>query len=425
MEHPTDGPGRSGRRFVRPGRVPKARRKWLGLVSAGVVVALVGAGYATVNAAPANNAPRHDAKHAKGVGAVVQAAEAFLATLSDDQKAEVSLEFSAENATAWSNLPCGSSCRPGIGFGTLSEEQLAAATKVLKAATGTSTGVGYDQVMKILLADDVLAGAQGDGGGTPPGDPSTTTEPTTTGTETTTETPTDTPTGTPPSGDPGGGGTFGYGSGLYYLAFLGTPSVDGTWQLHFGGHHLAVDITYEKGKVAGASPFFIGVEPTSWTADDGTTYEPLAIMADRMRALTGSLTADQLTKATLAESFSDVLVGPGEDGQFPTTKEGIAVRTLSPQQKQLVMKAMYPWVAVVDDATAKKLMATYQRELDQTYIGYSGGLGLDTQGDYVRIDGPGVWIEFVVQNGVVYRDQVHYHTVYRDHTRDYGGEFSF
>lgn len=178
----------------------------------------------------------------------------------------MSLEFSEDNATAWSNLPCGASCRPGIEFGSLSDEQLAAAKKVLKAATGTSTGVGYDQVMKILLADDVLAGAQGDGGGTPP----TTTEPTTTSeapTETTT--PTETPTGTPPTGGPGGGG-FGYGSGLYYLAFLGTPSADGTWQLHFGGHHLAVDITYKKGKVAGASPFFIGCG-TSATCSPTTT----------------------------------------------------------------------------------------------------------------------------------------------------------
>ncbi|MFD5593345.1 DUF3500 domain-containing protein [Streptomyces griseorubiginosus] len=48
-----------------------------------------------------------------------------------------------------------------------------------------------------------------------------------------------------------------------------------------------------------------------------------------------------------------------------------------------------------------------------------------TQGDYVRIDGPHVWIEFVCQNGFVYQGKVHYHTVYRDRTRDYGSEFSF
>ncbi|MFD0525184.1 DUF3500 domain-containing protein [Paractinoplanes durhamensis] len=195
--------------------------------------------------------------------------------------------------------------------------------------------------------------------------------------------------------------------------------------MHFGGHHLAVNLTYKAGKVAGASPYFVGVEPTSFTDDAGATVQPLSIMHDGMLKLTSSLTAAQQVKAKLAASFSDVLIGPGKDGQFPTTKEGISVRELTPAQKKLVLAAIHPWVAVVDDATAKQLMKTYESELNQTFVSYSGGLGLDTHGDYVRIDGPGVWIEFICQDGVVFRDQIHFHTVYRDHTRDYGGEFTF
>ncbi|WP_330308925.1 MULTISPECIES: DUF3500 domain-containing protein [unclassified Streptomyces] len=372
-------------------------------------------------------------KDATGVGAVVSAANAFLNTLDADQQAEVLLDFSEENATAWSNLPCGSTCRPGIQLSTLTDTQLAAAMKVVKLATGSGKGTGYDQITQIIKADDVLNSAQStstESAGPAPSDgasSSASADPSATATpsSTATDAPTDVPTGTPPSGGTGGGGMGGYGSGVYFLAFLGTPSADGTWQLHFGGHHLAVNETYKKGKVAGASPFFIGVEPTTWTDDDGTTYSPLEKQRNGLLALTSSLSTEQLATAKLSESFSDVLLGPGEDGQFPETKEGIKASSLSPQQKKLVLKAIHPWVANVDDATAKKLMKTYERELNETYIAYSGGTGLDTQGDYVRIDGPGVWIEFVCQNGVVYRDQIHYHTVYRDHTRDYGSEFSF
>ena len=39
----------------------------------------------------------------------------------------------------------------------------------------------------------------------------------------------------------------------------------------------------------------------------------------------------------------------------------------------------------------------------------------------MRIDGPGVWIEFSVQNGIV-MSGVHYHSIWRDHIRDYGGQ---
>ncbi|WP_326672013.1 DUF3500 domain-containing protein [Streptomyces canus] len=394
-------------------------------MAAGVV--LVGGGFVAANAATTTGAAKKAGVHypvdkkADGVAAVVSAANAFLNTLDSAQQAETVLDFSQANATAWSNLPCGSTCRPGIQFSSLSDEQLAAAENVLKVALGSGKDTGYEHVLETLKADDVLASAQGtssdsaaptDGASSAPSaDPSATS--------------TDVPTGAPPSGGGGGGGLGGYGSGVYFLAFLGTPSADGTWQLHFGGHHLAVNVTYKDGKVAGASPFFTGVEPTSWTDDDGTTHAPMAKFRDGLLKLTGSLNTAQLAEAKLSESFGDVLLGPGEDGQFPATKEGIKAGSLSAKQKKLVLEAIHPWVADVDDATAKQLMKTYARELDQTYVAYSGGTGLDTQGDYVRIDGPSVWVEFVCQNGVVYRDEIHYHTVYRDHTRDYGSEFSF
>ncbi|MET7486006.1 DUF3500 domain-containing protein [Streptomyces sp. NPDC005538] len=419
-------------------RLVRAKRTWRGIAGAVTAIVLVGGGFAVANASTDTQTGKSAAgvkrpvdKKATGVGAVVSAANEFLNTLDADQQASTLLDFSQANATAWSNLPCGSSCRPGIQLGSLTDTQLAAAMKVLKLATGTGKNTGYDQITQIIKADDVLNAAQSTSSAGPaPSDTASSTasadpSATATPTSTATDAPTDVPTGTPPSGGAGGGGLGGYGSGVYFLAFLGTPSATGTWQLHFGGHHLALNLTYKKGKVAGSSPFFVGVEPSTWTDDDGTTYSPLATMRNGLLALTGSLSTEQLATAKLSESFSDVLLGPGQDGQFPETKEGIKASSLSPKQKALVLKAIHPWIANVDDATAKKLMKTYERELNETYIAYSGGTALDTQGDYVRIDGPGVWVEFVCQNGVVYRDQIHYHTVYRDHTSDYGSEFTF
>jgi hypothetical protein len=417
----------------------RKRRTWRAVAGVAAGAVLVGGGFAAANAATTSGqkTAAHFAvdKKATGTAAVVSAANAFLNTLDSDQQTATVLDFSQANATAWSNLPCAGTCRPGIDFGSLSDAQLTAAESVLKVALGSGKDTGYEHVMQTILADDVLASAESTGSAAPaPGATATSTATSTaTATDTAsstaapTDAPTDAPTGAPPSGGTGGGGGggFAYGSGYYYLAFLGTPSRTGTWQLHFGGHHLAVNITFKNGKVAGASPFFSGIEPTSWTADDGTTYEPMAAFRDGMLALTGSLTTEQLAAAKLSESFGDVLLGPGSDGEFPATKEGLKVSELSPRQQKLVLAAIHPWVADVDDATAKQLMKTYAKELKDTYISYSGGTGLDTNGDYVRIDGPGVWVEFICQTGVVYRDKVHYHTVYRDHTRDYGSEFSF
>ncbi|MFD4598188.1 DUF3500 domain-containing protein [Streptomyces sp. NPDC058464] len=337
--------------------------------------AYVHANAATAQSDPAGTSATTSVSTA-AVSDVVTAANTFLNTLSTSQKSSVLLSFTKANAIAWSNLPCGSTCRVGIQFSTLSSTQLAAAKAVVQAATGTGSGTGYDQVSQILAADDYL-----------------------------------------------GKTASGYGSGNYYLAFLGTPSTTGTWQLHFGGHHLAVNLTYKNGAVEGTTPYFVGVEPSSWTSN-GTTYAPLNGQRSAMLAMLSSLSSSQLSSAKLSTSYSDVLLGPGKDGQFPTTKQGLAVSGLSSTQQALVLAAITPWVKVADDTTSASLLSTYQSELSSTYIAYSGSSALTSQGDYVRIDGPGVWIEFVCQNGVVYSG-VHYHTVYRDHTRDYGGEFTF
>ncbi|MHC3471587.1 DUF3500 domain-containing protein [Streptomyces sp. 7R007] len=418
------------RERTRQVRLRRTRRTLAGTATA---LVLVGGGFAVANASTSSDGAGKAAgtqrpvdKNAKGVAAVVSAANAFLNTLDSDQQSETLKDFSSANATAWSNLPCAGTCRPGIDFGSLTDDQLAAAEQVLKLALGSGKDTGYEHVLQTLKADDVLASAESTSSAAPTGGATDAPSADPSATATSTDTPSDAPTGAPPSGGTGGGaGGFSYGSGYYYLAFLGTPSATGTWQLHFGGHHLAVNITYKNGKVEGASPFFTGVEPTTWTADDGTTYSPLAKFRSGLLKLTGSLSTSQLAEAKLSESFGDVLLGPGKDGDFPETKEGIKVSELSARQKKLVLAAIHPWVADVDDATAAQLMKTYAKELDETYVAYSGGTGLDTQGDYVRIDGPSVWIEFVCQNGVVYQNQIHYHTVYRDHTRDYGNEFSF
>ena len=142
-----------------------------------------------------------------------------------------------------------------------------------------------------------------------------------------------------------------------------------------------------------------------------------------MVALVNSLTSAQKTAATLSQRFGDVLAGPGHDGEFPTTKVGLAGSTLSASQRQLLLNAMKPWVQDADEATAARLLAEYAAQLADTYVAFSGSGTFTERGDYVRLDGPNVWIELVCQGGIEYRDQIHYHSIWRDHTRDYGGNF--
>ena len=342
--------------------------------------------------APAHSAAVRDdqsANAAAGVSEVVTKALAFKALLTTTQQATLEQTYTTTLARKWSNLPCGANCRNGIQFSTLNATQLAAAVEVIKAAMGTVANEGSAEFDQVRLADAFL-GANGGGNG--------------------------------------------YSAGIYFMALLNTPSTTGGWMLQFGGHHYGANIAYNQGHVVAGTPMFEAIEPLTFTTS-GTTYSPLTQERDALAAMLASLNATQLATAKLSQTFGDTTMTPGEsnggNGTFPATKVGIAVSTLSDTQKLLVLAAMKPWVQDMDDTVAANLLSIYQSELDSTFIAFTGN---GTAGDatsflvsntnYARIDGPSVWIEFVCQNGVVFRNQIHYHTVWRDHLRDYGKDLS-
>jgi hypothetical protein len=298
--------------------------------------------------------------------------EAFKATLSDAQIATLQLPYTPINAARWSNLPCGSGCRNGLPIGSLNSVQRAHARAVIAAATGSAPNQGYDEILQIIDADDVLGANRG--------------------------------------------GNF--SANNYLIAFLGTPAMSGTWQLQFGGHHLAINTTFTDGELVSATPVFTGIDPDSWTKDE-ITYAPLSDERSAMVAMLASFNASQLSGARLNTSFSNVMVGPGQDGRFPPIKQGLAISNLTSEQKALVLATIRAWVQDTEDAMAERLMRIYERELDNTYIAYAGNVNLSATGDYARIDGPSVWIEFSCQS------RIHYHSVWRDHITDYGASFNF
>jgi hypothetical protein len=331
-----------------------------------------------------NSVAAADCSSLIGSAKVVCLANAFLATLTTTQQATVVLTLNLSNAKRWSNLPCGLSCRNGLLFSGLTTAQQTAAVALIAAATGTDSGEGYNEFSTIRTADDYL--------------------------------------GTMSSG---------YSSGNYVIAFLGTPSTTGKWMLQFGGHHYAQNITYNAGAVTSITPMHEAVEPAVSFTYSGTTYaSPLSSEQIAMANMLASFSTIELATAKISSTFSDCLMVPGSTtNTFPSTKLGIKVSTLSATAQAKVLAAMLPWINDVDATTAAAFTAIYTNELANTYVTYasnsSGVSGtassfLKSNTDYVRIDGPSVWIEFICQSGVVLSG-IHYHTVFRDHTRDYIG----
>ena len=194
-----------------------------------------------------------------------------------------------------------------------------------------------------------------------------------------------------------------------------------TWELYFGGHHLAFANTYKNGALAGGTPSFRAVEPFAAFTQNGLTFQPLIEEKNAFAAIHSSLSSTQLTTATISGTFNDIVLGAQKDWQFPTAKTGLLCSSLSAAQKALVLAAIKTYVADIDSVNANAIMTKYTSEIDQTYLAFKGSGTMVTQGDYIRIDGPSVWIEYSAQGGIVFRNITHPHSVWRDRTSDYGG----
>ena len=87
-------------------------------------------------------------------------------------------------------------------------------------------------------------------------------------------------------------------------------------------------------------------------------------------------------------------------------------------------EALESYTSLPGKSITAALVAAYEEPaaLADTYVGFAGSPDFSTKGSYVRIDGPRVWMEFVVQPAVAKPEELHYHALWRDKQSDYGGE---
>jgi hypothetical protein len=180
-----------------------------------------------------------------GVSKIVCLTEQLKATLTSSQLAALQLDYTYANIKTWSNLPAAMSARKGIPLGNLNATQVGIAKAIIKEMSGTTANEGYDEIQQLLYADNYLNAN-------------------------------------------GGGST--YGSGNFYLAFFGTPSATGKFEIMFTGHHKTIANTYNNGALVAATPLFTATEPLSF-AVNSTTYAPVDQEKNAIVALLGALSS--------------------------------------------------------------------------------------------------------------------------------------
>ncbi|AOS43189.1 hypothetical protein Verru16b_00232 [Lacunisphaera limnophila] len=300
---------------------------------------------------------------------LVAAAQAFIATLTPEQKLHTVFGADSPEWRRWCNVDNGIFVRQGVSLRAMSDPQRAAARALLQA---TLSAKGLALTDAIRRTDETLAELNHD--------------------------------------------RLAYGEDLYYFTVMGLPSPTQPWGWQIDGHHLVIN-TFVLGDQVVMSPAFLGGEPVRTTTGKYAGNVILQAEQDLALALMQQLTPAQRALATIsaqktrtnnqAEAFKDNAVIP---------YAGLPVTQFTPAQREHLVALIRLFIDNQAEGHARVRLDEILAHLDETRFAWIGGTSDDAV-FYYRIHSPVVLIEFDHQvpvgtkminaPGQVTRDHIH------------------
>jgi hypothetical protein len=206
--------------------------------------------------------------------------------------------------------------------------------------------------------------------------------------------------------------------GRYHTTIFGTPAAAAPWAWRFEGHHLSLSVTRLPGQPPAIGPFFVGANPA--TVPAGQPNEGLRLLEaeeDLARELVRALPETQRKVAVIRDvAFSDILTG--NDPAVSLEREGLAAAAMSQAERDQLRRLIYVYFDRLHvDAALEAKRRLDRAGFDKVQFAWAGSLE-PGEPHYYRIHGATLLIEYDnTQN-----DANHVHTVYRDLDRDFGGD---
>lgn len=184
-----------------------------------------------------------------------------------------------------------------------------------------------------------------------------------------------------------------YGEWLYHLTVMGAPSATEPWGWQLDGHHAIINY-FVLGDQVVMTPMFVGSEPVVATSGKYAGTKILQDEQDRGLAFVTSLNPEQRARAivesaktgnnNLTEAFRDNAVIP---------YAGIRADALTPSQQRQLRDLIGLFVGNMDEGHARVKMEDVDRHLASTWFAWIGGTE-PTSVFYYRIHSPVLLIEF-------------------------------
>jgi hypothetical protein len=295
-----------------------------------------------------------------------QTATAYLASLTDEQRAKATFRFEDDERMNWHFIP---KERPGLTLGEMTPEQQHLATALLSAGLSQS---GFIKARQIMSLEEILKIAEKDTKGRR--NPS-----------------------------------------KYHFMIFGDPAGKGPWSYRVEGHHLSFNFAVVNGRLAGA-PTFYGANPHEVRQGPRAGIRVLSREEDLARALVNALTPEQRKVAIVAEkAYSDILTAASRKAALQGQPSGLSAAKMNAKQREMLAELVSEYAYNVADELAAARMEMLRKAGTNLFFAWAGST--DKGGPhYYRVQAPTFLIEYDnTQNGAN-----HSHTVWRDFEGDFG-----
>lgn len=297
---------------------------------------------------------------------MLQAANAFIASLSEGQKKKASYPLTDKERENWNFVPL---ARAGLPLKEMSSAQQDLATALLRTGLGEA---GYARATTVISLENVLRELEN---GAARRDPT-----------------------------------------LYYVTIFGSPSEQAPWGWRFEGHHLSFNFTIVDGQHVFCVPTFIGSNPAEVRRGPRQGLRVLASEDDDGRAFVQSLDDGQRTIAVISASAPGEIITTNQPTVTPLSPVGISAAQLSPAQKAKLIELIQLYLSRLNPELAEaKWQEITAAGVEALTFAWAGGFERG-QANYYRIQGPTFLIEFDnTQNNAN-----HIHTTLREFKGDFG-----
>ena len=300
---------------------------------------------------------------------MLNAARAFLAALSPEQRAQATFDFADEERFTWHFTPVP---RRGIPLKQLAPAQVKLAHAVISAGYSPAGAVKATTIMSL---EQVLHDFE---------------QPR----------------------------RFDRDSDLYFLTLFGEPAPERTWGWRVEGHHLSLNVTLVDGQHLATTPSFFGANPAEVRQGPRAGLRVLAPEEDLARDLLASLDAGQRAQAIVDVRAPRDILTANHRRALHLGNAGLPAAALTAAQRERLMALLEEYAAALPgEVAAARMAGVTAAPPDELRFAWAGGTE-PGEGHYYRIQGP----TFLIEYDNTQNNANHIHTVWRDFAGDWGDD---